>query len=285
MENIPNNIHTMPPSPNSKSHTLLWIILSIILTAVLIGGGLFLYNQQADSRTARLQSEKEKIATEQKLAMMTELATLQEQIARLGEDYSRITTQEQIPMVTFDDTRQLLDGQTAIQEIQDDPLYRNIQIPVYEPNTYVLYSDLIKGFQVRLPYNPAWGGDKFRINPYEPRAVEQDGKYVLLITFGPLTNVEGGLGRPYNIVETEPVSAAQLVEMYTTNPELYGERVVNPPTIKNISGLEVVEYTSSGLCDSVMATVIGETNNYTFTGLCVQDGTMWEKIIESFKFL
>ncbi len=283
MENTPSNIHTMPPTPNSKSNTFLWIILSIILTAIIIGGGFFLYRQHADSRIARLQTEKERIETEQKAVLANKVLELEDVVEKLSEEKNAAENKEEV--ITFVDERILVATEEDIQQIVENEIYNDEVYNTDPANTTILYKNEDKGYSIRIPYNPSWGSKTFRVSPYDDRVFEQNDTLEYRVAYGPLVRGEGGVARQYNIIETEAKPASDLIDTYTADPNKYGYSKDNPATVKNINGLEVVEYLSTGLCDSSVAVVIGEKYNYEFVGNCINDFKFFEDVIESFKFL
>jgi len=130
-------------------------------------------------------------------------------------------------------------------------------------DTSVDYANSAKGISVQIPYNPSWGSDKYKINPYDENERE--------VSFGPIGAFEAcGWTRSY-FIRFLPAKSADAV--------ISSLRSETKPTKAIINGLNTVKYTDFGLCLYPTLQVIGKKYNYEFVPVC---GLEIEK---EFKFL
>lgn len=127
----------------------------------------------------------------------------------------------------------------------------------YEPpTTTVTYSNPAKGLSFAVPYNPEWGNDTFRINPYDEVA---NG-----INFGPIGQGEGGgWGRMLEQLMFEPAQSADRVIQDLNSKE--GEFFTSKPYQATVGQHPVVKYAISTIGDFYGMIVIGTKFNYHFT--------------------
>ena len=156
-----------------------------------------------------------------------------------------------------DDERILLTNENADQYQFEDCL--NYETNTDTPSTAFIYED--KGISFSIPYNPNWGNDEFRINPYD---VVDDSIKFGIINYG---GMEGDCGwyRDYSFSFEPAQTAADLIEEVESGEYLFDIE----PVVLDIDGLEVVQYEIEGMCGEGAYVVIGEGDyNYKFRGVC-----------------
>lgn len=152
---------------------------------------------------------------------------------------------------------------------------------VDSPSTTVDYVDQERGIAFAVPYNPDWGSQDYRIEPYE-----EESDYLF---FGPMTRFEGGgWARPFWMLGfTEAKSADDLIAEIKNSPDTMA---ASEPEKVDVNGLEVVRYVEMGLGEHYMMEVIGYDYNYRFVASdFTGEGTdMWgqmEKVVGTVEIL
>lgn len=126
------------------------------------------------------------------------------------------------------------------------------------PTTFATYSK--NGITIQIPYNPHWGSDKFRVNPYD----EDKNR----ISFGTIGRGEGcGLERSGHIYLLPPLSIDQTNDRIKreTNDDLLWSK----PTQEQINGLTVVKYGGDGMCSTAIYEIVGKQFNYRIFYFCI----------------
>lgn len=120
--------------------------------------------------------------------------------------------------------------------------------------TTVTYTNQEKEISVDLPYNPDWGSDNYRINPYD----EEDDR----VNFGPINLGEGGgWGRWWWALSFQPAETAdQVIAGLDKDSFLF----LAEPEKDKVNNLEIVKYAEIGLTSYHYIIVIGEKYNYEF---------------------
>lgn len=197
-----------------------------------------------------------------------------------GSQREATATERQSPIPS--DGRVLLTKENKSRYRRDDASCDN-EFNTDAATMVIPYVNREKGISFTVPYNPAWGNEKFRINPYE----EVQGDLSYHVEYGPLVVFEGcGWDRTNSVSFSEPKSAsAYIAELKAEND--YPESYSLPPTIVHINGLEVVKYMTDGFCSYPTMVVIGKKHNYSFGPICggKEDFPTLEKTIKTIKLL
>ncbi len=152
----------------------------------------------------------------------------------------------------------------------------------------VNYKNSDLGIDFDIPYNPVWGNDKFKINPYEELYSSKDQLNSLTdeikemprqnrlnkIRFGPLNN-RGACTwlRAYYLTFSPPTSDEEVLNSFGKLPEsLIAEdpKAVQPSIIK-LNDLTVVKGVVTSVCEQPTLEVIGKNYNYKFQATCSSD--------------
>jgi hypothetical protein len=138
----------------------------------------------------------------------------------------------------------------------------------------IRYSNVTKGLSFDLPFNPKWGGLRFRLNPYD----ETDNG----INFGYMFAFEGcGWVREYNLNLLPVKSIKNILE------EIKADNFVGypDPIQKKIGDVLVVEYTEGEFCSEAEIIILGVKYNYKLAALCSEDFVRLEEIVKSMKLI
>jgi hypothetical protein len=143
-----------------------------------------------------------------------------------------------------------------------------------EPTTTVLYKNTEHSVSARIPYNPIWGTESYRIAQYEDIT---NG-----IVFGPIHGYEGGgYARSHMFLFLEPESKEDLMNRLRDRPENTLAPKVEEVSIGNFTTIKVTEY---GLCEDTGWYVLDENQNYFISSFCQEENdSMIESIIRSIK--
>ena len=164
-------------------------------------------------------------------------------------------------------------------------------------DTLVEYSNPEKGVAFKIPYNPKWGDEKYRINPYDeiesgvtwnPYDQTEPG-----ITFGSIfTGLEGCGWIRWFYLGFEKTQPADAVLKELNDPKKYaysaaGQGDVFRPIKKTINGLEVVEFQADDMCGPHGVIVIGKKYNYHFSAACYLDQglNIFEQMVKTMEVL
>jgi hypothetical protein len=177
------------------------------------------------------------------------------------------------------DDRTLLTLENAEDLIAQGSIVRcDIDFNDAKPTTAATFSEQEDGLSVELPYNPDWGNEQFKIQPYERFELSPGPNKT--INFGPMFVGEGcGWFRAYMLQIGEQRSAQVLIDGLTESSQSLTPMVVGEPQEVTIGDLTAVKYEEVGLCNGQTIEVIGESHNYILRPLCGGDSR------EEFEFL
>jgi hypothetical protein len=147
------------------------------------------------------------------------------------------------------------------------------------PTTEVLYSSWKNGISLKIPYNPNWGNEKFKITPYY--------EYEDNLGFGPLSPQEGaGWKRVYSIFFIPPRSTEEAITALKKEAIVWKDSIVKT----RINDYDIVEYTVfeeiCPPCETGVIEVIGKKYNYQFEDFFLLGAKeLFEEIIKTIKFI
>jgi len=145
-------------------------------------------------------------------------------------------------------------------------------------STAVKYSNLKNGIELEVPYNPNWGNDKFKINPFDDTADH--------ITFGPISPFEGcSLIRQYFINIIKQRTAAVAIKAINDDATKNTTYVSDSPKVKNINGITVVEYNIGEFCSAPTIEIVGKRFNYELAPVCGDTYKVIEDMVKTVKFI
>lgn len=140
----------------------------------------------------------------------------------------------------------------------------------------VTYTNRERGLTFKIPYNPLWGSENYRINPYDEIALGNEE----FLEFGSIGVAEGGgWGRTYFLKFLPVQNFSQVVEVIEKNNQ--PEFITVQPTQININGLTVVEYEITGLCEFPTLIILGEKYNYELRKPCNGEFAELEEIVKT----
>lgn len=138
-----------------------------------------------------------------------------------------------------------------------------------DPSSTTVLADFTEwGFQVQLPYNPAWGNLKrdCQLTTFD--------KETEVVRFGPAGQAEGGGALRFESIVLTPTRSAEEAILAITEQQKM-ERLAGflpiegDPIVLRINGNTVVRFKSSGLCEKTTTyEVIGKLYNYKFSSFC-----------------
>ncbi len=146
------------------------------------------------------------------------------------------------------------------------------------PTTKVEFRDAKKGLRVLLPYNPAWGNDRYRIRPFDV------GKSV--VVFGPVTTCsDGSLCREQSLTfepaQTSEAVMAAVTKQRAAQQKKSGTPSLSEPRRKTVGEVTVVEYTdTSEACVRPTLVIVGKKFNYAFS-MCGGRVAYFEEIVKT----
>jgi hypothetical protein len=178
-----------------------------------------------------------------------------------------------------EDGRTLLTLTNAEELISQNSITRcDIDFNDAKPTTAATFSQQESGLSVELPYNPDWGNEQFKIQPYERFELSPGPNQT--INFGPMFVGEGcGWFRAYTLQIGQQRSAQVLINGLTESSQTSTPMVVGEPQQVKIGDLTAVKYEEVGLCNGQTIEVIGQSHNYILRPLCGGDSK------EEFEFL
>lgn len=200
-----------------------------------------------------------------------------------SDDKIRSDFSEIINTIKFNqiDARILLTLQNLNQYNVQSAVSCNEEFNNDAPSTTVNYKSEEFGISIDVPYNPKWGSDRFKINPYDIYN-SNDGYF---ISFGSMDVFEAcGWTRHYNLSFLPAINSDDVISKIKSDhnyPAMYPVL----PTVKDINGLEVVEYEVSGFCSYPTLEVIGKKFNYLFSPTCDGNISFFEDIVQSIKLI
>ncbi len=251
MNQVPSGtIPSAQPAAPKKSH--LWIIiLAVAVIAIVLVVVLVLWWQNDT-----------KGALEREISQLRNEITVTPTVSETPVPSVTVTpTPTPTPTPTAVDNRILLTTETALQycDIGNPATLNRCGTEKFNydpPTTTVTYTNAAKGIKFEVPYNPKWGNDTFRINPYDEMA---EG-----ISFGPIGQGEGGgWGRINEQLIFEKAQSADRVIAELNAKE--GEFFTNKPYQAKVGDKTVVKYSISTLGDFFGMIVVGPKANYHFT--------------------
>lgn len=212
-----------------------YILIIVVLTAV-VGGGILGYWRWIGEKEIQIPEVEIKVSEAEK--------------------------PEEKPEEIISDSRRLLD-----KEKWEETSYYTEELGkefnTDPPNTTVLYSNPIKGISLRVPYNPKWGTEKYKIPPYY--------QYEDWISFGPMFIFEAGsfpraCSISFSLVRSAEEVMSEVEKEAETSTPLDG---VQKETIAQeiINDIPVVKYilADSLTGDTPYVEVIGKKYNYRFS--------------------
>lgn len=252
-----------------------------LATAVIAGGGMYFW------RGAEIHDLQQNLDI---LSVMRNQQQLQNTAANAANS-TNSTTNTTPPTAEPTDARRLLtydpnqgygiDNLTSCLPKESDANAFNFA----DPTTTVHFSKADFGFAIDLPWNPAWGTSQCRVNPYE---VFTSGDGFPTVSFGPLEEGEGGLGRTYSI-SVRPGRSASTA--FAAIGKEIKDIQTQAPTRERLSDIEVMTYGENGLCDMYFAEVINPlVKNYVLSGGCgappySDERARFETWLKTLKFL
>lgn len=245
----------MPPAPKKSRLWLIILIVAIIAVVVIIVLVLWWQNSTKNALEQEMNRLRNEIAVTPTISE-TPIASLTPTPTPTPTPTLTVT-----PTPTAVDNRILLTPETILRycDIGNPATLNrcgNEQFNYDPPTTTVTYTNAAKGIKFEVPYNPKWGNDTFRINPYDEAP---DGVY-----FGPIGQGEGGgWGRMNETLIFEPAQSADRTIAELNSKE--GEFFTNKPYQATVDGKTVVKYSISTLGDFFGMVVIGPKYNYHFT--------------------
>lgn len=139
-----------------------------------------------------------------------------------------------------------------------------------EPNQSVAFEHDDWEIALDVPFNNSWGGEKFRLLPYEvTTAVYPPGIY-----FGPVRNGYSNCGffRYYHLSKEEPMSVQSFIdglkEYYNWNPNADYNELLALPKVEEANGVMLTSYQLGGKCVTSHVMIFGKDNNYLLEGAC-----------------
>lgn len=162
-------------------------------------------------------------------------------------------------------------------------------------NTTITYSNNEQGFKVDLPYNKAWGPERFRIAPYDVSVPTSNLDISnSTISFGPIRNSSKGnnceiWNRDFIITINDPVdSLKELIDEQAYYIKLLkSSDLVTLSNYKTSKGLDVLEQTTKKCSSANTLTVLGNKHTYIFNAFCNSndDIEVLKKIIDTIELL
>lgn len=145
------------------------------------------------------------------------------------------------------------------------------------PTTTVQYRNDDVGIRLEIPYNPAWGSDKYRVAPYN----YYDTPDAQRLNFGPIGIFEGGsLFRQENLFVRPYQTAAQIVarlqQERIKQKDISGLPITPEPKIVQLNNLTAVEYVELGFCETASIEIVGKKYNYELRLACSQGFANWQ---------
>lgn len=151
----------------------------------------------------------------------------------------------------------------------------------HEATQLIRYENQEKGISVAIPYNPAWGDNTYKVNPYDET---ENG-----IEFGPIfSGDEGSCGwhRLFRLSFDKAESSKTLIQRINETPGfIVGDLVAGKVEQKNIHNFNVVEYFFEGMCGGGGFVVIGKKYNYNFSRICAGPNPLFEKMLTTLQEL
>lgn len=255
MNQMPNNPvpAVTPPAPKKSRLWLIILIVAVIAVVVVVALVLWWQNSTKNALEQEMGRLRNEIAV---TPTISETPT-----PSLTPTPTPTPTPTVTPTPTAVDNRILLTPATILQycDIGNPATLNrcgNEQFNYDPPTTTVTYTNAAKGIKFEVPYNPKWGNDTFRVNPYDETANGVD--------FGPIGQGEGGgWGRMNEQLIFEPAMSADRVIADLNAKE--GEFFTNKPYQAKVDDKTVVKYSMSALGDFFGMIVIGSKYNYHFT--------------------
>ena len=267
MENITNDesANITPVSKPKKTKIVILIIGVVIITAIIVGFAVYAWQNNENNND----DYSDKV-----------VITPQQQDVQSIVSPTPIISPTKKPIVTGE--RLLLTRKNISQFIKPEEGSCHEKFNSDPPTTTVKYSNQTEGISFDVPYNPAWGGEKYRVSPFEEFA-DISGPHG--VEYGLISAFEGcSWVRKYQINFLEPKSAQKYMDELraeTIYPELYSLK----PTLIKINGLDVIKYDVGGLCDYPTFVVLGKKHNYQFVATCASEGEFepLEKVVRTMK--
>ncbi len=143
-------------------------------------------------------------------------------------------------------------------------------VPDTSPPTQTIhYQNAQAGFAVDVPFNPAWGSEKYAATPYDEN---MSGSVLDSLQFGSVGIGEGcGVMREGAIRLQDTQSIEQILgDINSQNQQMFTGSVPNAykPLVKKINGHSVIEYTASGFCDTPSMYVPTQGRTYVIDLTC-----------------
>ncbi|RLC35650.1 hypothetical protein DRH14_00365 [Candidatus Shapirobacteria bacterium] len=147
----------------------------------------------------------------------------------------------------------------------------------------VVYVDKSRGLSVELPYNPNWGNETYRINPYDEYT---DDTYIRL-RFGPVITFEGCSWSRLKNFGFVPVQTVKQTEVsLRKNPTIHSGDIEK---IQLTNGLTAFQYIDDGIALMYTIEVVGKKHNYVIswpgTGNAQSEFAHLRTIAESIKLI
>jgi len=220
-----------PINTNTNNKSLIFLP-TIIIVAFLSGLSVYFWQQSSISKL------KEELANQR-----LQIHPLQEEIQNISPTVTQPTP--------FIDSRILLTPDNIEEYNKPYETACDVKFNYDKPNTTVVYQNSTNGFSVSIPFNPSWGNDKYRINPYDEKNN--------LISFGYIIPLEACSWTRLNTILVKP---AMTVE--ETQSDLSSNFVIKQTLekIKLSNGLIGFKYIDEGLSRIYTIEVVGEKYNY-----------------------
>ena len=243
------------------------IILTVVVVAGISGGGVYLWQKNTEKK------EKNKLEKE--------LELLKKQEAQLNSVDQQKKEEESLWKSEPLDKRILLTPQNIDQYNVRSSASCDEKFNNDAPSTTVNYKSEKFGISIDVPYNPKWGSNRFKLNPYDFSNIEISGS----ISFGSMGAFEAcSWVRQYDIGFYPPIDVDSMIKKIKEGsgyPDLFPVL----PTKEKINGLDVVKYEVNGLCSYSIIEVIGKKFNYRFSPTCGDSFTVFEDMIKSMKLI
>ncbi|MBP9762015.1 hypothetical protein KBD34_00170 [Patescibacteria group bacterium] len=133
--------------------------------------------------------------------------------------------------------------------------------------TTALYSNSSKGLSIKLPYNASWGTASHTLPPYEEDYSRGEKRSLEGLSFGPIIQGEGGLGRQMGLTFEQATSVRSIFNDLSKRGLEFNSSDVR---LMKINTLDAVGYIDTGLCGGPILIVQGKKFNYRLGKYCSQ---------------